>query len=91
MTYQIPNRPRGLRSTDVIRALVEETRLSADDFVLPVFVTEETEPSEISSMPGVFRWPISALRDQIKTWREMGIRAFAFFLRPIPKKRQPGQ
>ena len=87
MTYQLPNRPRRLRSSNAIRALVEETRLTIDDFVLPVFVTEETKPSEISSMPGVFCWPVSGLGDQLRNWREMGIRAFALFPKIDPQKK----
>ena len=87
MTYELPNRPRRLRSTNVIRALVEETQLTTDDFVLPVFVTEESKPSEINSMPGIFRWPVSGLGDQLKKWREMGIRAFALFPKTDPQKK----
>ena len=33
-------RPRRLRRSEAIRALVRETRLSPDDFVYPLFVCE---------------------------------------------------
>ncbi|MEK9773635.1 MAG: porphobilinogen synthase, partial [Opitutae bacterium] len=87
MTYQFPHRPRRLRSNSAIRALVEECRLTPADFVLPVFISYESVPSEITSMPGVFRWPLSHLQDQLKVWREMGIRSFALFPKVDPKKK----
>ena len=79
MKYQIPKRPRRLRSNLAIRDLVEECHLKPTDFVLPVFISDESSPSEISSMPGVFRWPVSQLGNQLEIWRKMGIRAFALF------------
>ena len=52
-------RPRRLRRTATIRALVRETRLSPDDFVYPLFVCEgEGVRREIGSMPGVFNLSI---------------------------------
>lgn len=87
MTYQLPYRPRRLRSSSAIRALVEECQLTASDFVLPVFVTEETSPSEISSMPGVFRWPAVGIEEKVREWRQMGIRAFALFPKIDPQKK----
>ena len=79
MTFQLLNRPRRLRTNSTIRSLVEENCLKASDFVLPVFICEDGNPSEIESMPGVFRWPISDLCDQIKIWHQNGIKAFALF------------
>ena len=91
MTYQFSHRPRRLRESPFIRALLEENILTPSDFVLPVFISDEASPVEIKSMPGVFRWPISFLNDQFKVWTEMGIRAFAFFLKLThPKKIRKG-
>ena len=59
MTYQFSHRPRRLRESPSIRALLEENILTPSDFVLPVFISDEASPVEIKSMPGVFRWPIS--------------------------------
>ena len=87
MTYQLPYRPRRLRSSTAIRDLVEECQLTASDFVLPVFVTEETSPSEITSMPGVFRWPVFGIEEKVREWRQLGIRAFALFPKVDPKKK----
>jgi porphobilinogen synthase len=54
-TLPITRRPRRLRTTEAMRALVRETRLSPENFVLPLFVCEgEGVRREVSSMPGVF-------------------------------------
>ncbi|MDQ1679148.1 MAG: porphobilinogen synthase [Frankiaceae bacterium] len=57
------DRPRRLRATAPLRRLVAETRLSASDFVLPVFVKEGIgEPAPIASMPGVFQHTLDSVR-----------------------------
>ncbi|WP_243030241.1 porphobilinogen synthase [Thermus altitudinis] len=53
-------RPRRLRSP-LLRPLVAEVELSPRHLILPVFVKEEGEPEEVSSMPGVFRHPLAHL------------------------------
>jgi porphobilinogen synthase len=56
-------RPRRLRRTPALRALVAETRLRPRDLVLPVFVKEGlAEPQPISSMPGVVQHTRDSLR-----------------------------
>ena len=53
---QQPHRPRRLRRTPALRALVRETRLSPDNFIYPLFVcTGEAQRREVGSMPGVFQ------------------------------------
>ena len=48
----LPRRPRRLRRTEAIRALVRETRLSPDCFVYPLFVCDgEGVRREVGSMP----------------------------------------
>jgi porphobilinogen synthase len=62
MAYPV-DRPRRLRSSAPLRRLVAETRLSASDFVLPVFVKEGIgEPAPIASMPGVFQHTLDSVR-----------------------------
>jgi porphobilinogen synthase len=52
---KLTRRLRRLRSSPAMRALVRETRLSPDMFVLPLFVCEgEGVRREVGSMPGVF-------------------------------------
>src|SRR5262245_61158145 len=51
----LTRRLRRLRTSATLRALVRETRLSPEQFVLPLFVCEgEGVRREVSSMPGVF-------------------------------------
>jgi porphobilinogen synthase len=57
------DRPRRLRASAPLRRLVAETRLSAADFVLPVFVKEGiTAAAPIASMPGVFQHTLDSVR-----------------------------
>ena len=50
------HRPRRLRRTAAIRALVRETRLSPDNLVYPLFVCPgEGKRREVASMPGVYQ------------------------------------
>ena len=53
---ELLQRPRRVRRTASLRAMVEETVLRPADFIAPLFVVEGKEPpDEIKSMPGVFR------------------------------------
>ena len=55
-------RPRRLRQTAAVRALVAETRLHPADLVLPVFVREgAVEAQPITSMPGVVQHSLDSL------------------------------
>jgi len=55
-------RPRRLRQTAAVRALVAETRLHPADLVLPVFVREgAAEALPITSMPGVVQHSLDSL------------------------------
>jgi len=55
-------RPRRLRQTAAVRALVAETRLHPADLVLPVFVREgASEALPITSMPGVVQHSLDSL------------------------------
>ena len=57
------HRPRRLRSTAAVRALVRENTLRPADFVLPVFIREgATEPRPITSMPGVVQHSMDSLK-----------------------------
>lgn len=49
-------RPRRLRKSASLRAMFEETTLSLNDTVLPIFVEEEIDDYKaIEAMPGVMR------------------------------------
>jgi len=80
------NRMRRMRKTKGIRALFQETRLSASDFVLPLFVVEGLKGSEaIDSMPGVRRHSLTSLIHEAKQAYSLGIPAVLLFGLPKAK------
>lgn len=71
---------RRLRRTPVLRQLVRENHLSADDFILPIFIEEGIqEPVDIVSMPGVQRFPESQLGGELRRLWQLGLRAVILF------------
>ena len=55
-------RPRRLRQSRAVRALVAQTRLHPAELVLPVFILEgATEAQPITSMPGVVQHSLDSL------------------------------
>ena len=63
ITGKYPNlRLRRNRKTDWSRRLVEESTLSANDLILPIFLTNgKNRVQSIKTMPGVFRYSIDKL------------------------------
>ena len=79
-------RMRRLRGTATLRRMVRETRLSADDFILPLFVDHNVSgPEPIPSMPGVERLTIELAVEQAQEARELGIPAVLLFGLPESK------
>jgi porphobilinogen synthase len=77
---QITHRPRRLRRTPAIRSMVQETKLTVDDLIYPLFVMEgENTKVEIASMPGCFRFTLDLLLLEIAEVYELGIKAIAIF------------
>ncbi|MCD8496789.1 MAG: porphobilinogen synthase [Alphaproteobacteria bacterium] len=73
-------RLRRLRSSEAMRALVQENTLSVNDFILPIFVEEDAaERSAISSLPGVFRETEATLPAAVKEAADLGIKAIILF------------
>ncbi len=80
------SRPRRLRRTPALRALARETRLSPDDFVVPLFVRPgQGDQREISSMPGVYQWSLDRLPGEIERLAGLGIPAVILFGIPAAK------
>ncbi|MEB3215613.1 MAG: porphobilinogen synthase [Nostocales cyanobacterium 94392] len=81
-------RPRRLRGNPGLRSMVQETQLTVDDLIYPMFVMEgENQKVEISSMPGCYRYTLDLLIEEIKQVKELGINAIALFpLIPEAKK-----
>ncbi|MFP4098467.1 MAG: porphobilinogen synthase [Alphaproteobacteria bacterium] len=81
-------RPRRLRCAPWIRSLVEENTLSVSDLIWPVFVIDgENERETIHSMPGVYRYTIDLLIEEVKKARDLGIPAIAPFPITAPEKK----
>jgi porphobilinogen synthase len=79
-------RPRRLRSTPALRALVRETELSARDFVLPLFVRPgKGEKRPISSMPGHFQYSVDEVVKAAGEAAKLGVPALILF--GIPDKK----
>lgn len=73
-------RPRRLRTTPVIRALVRETRLTPERLVLPLFVMEgENVEEPIEALPGRARLSLDNTLRECHRARALGIRSFALF------------
>lgn len=67
-------RLRRLRSTDNLRRLLAETRLSPDRFVLPLFVADGIgEEQPLPSLPGHFHWPAERVGMVAKEAEALGI------------------
>ena len=74
-----PIRPRRLRRTDSIRKIVRETKIHAEDFIYPLFVHDKDYKEEIPAMPGIYRWDISGLIEEVFRAWELGIRCIVLF------------
>ena len=72
-------RMRRLRSDDFIRRLVAESRLSADDMVLPLFVHDEKRDTPAPAMPGVLRLSMDGLWRACENALKFDIPAVAVF------------
>ncbi|NDK56493.1 porphobilinogen synthase [Pontibacter fetidus] len=76
----ITRRPRRNRQSEVIRNMVEETTLGLNDFIFPLFIIEgQNKKIEISSMPGINRFSIDTLLEEVNSCVELGVKAFAPF------------
>jgi porphobilinogen synthase len=57
-----------------------ETRLSRDQFILPLFVKEKlADPEPVASMPGVFQWPVNGAVELCRKANDAGIPAVLLF------------
>jgi len=84
---QIVNRPRRLRTTAALRAMVRETELNARDFIYPFFVRHGTGRSEIRSMPGVYQLSVEESVREAEAAVKSGVNAVILF--GIPKEKDP--
>src|SRR5438132_4071301 len=83
---RLTHRPRRLRQTETLRALVRETRLSPDMFVLPLFVCEgEGVRREVPSMPGVFNLSVDEAVKETAAAQADGVKSVLLFGLPDQK------
>ena len=83
------HRPRRLRRTAALRNLVRETKLSADDVILPLFISEKiSERRAITTMPGVFQLSPGEIADEACRVRDAGLEAVILFGIPATKDEQ---
>jgi porphobilinogen synthase len=85
-TLKLTRRMRRLRQSDAMRALVRETRLAPEMFMLPLFVCEgEGVRREVGSMPGVFNLSVDEAVKEVEGARGDGIRSVLLFGLPEHK------
>lgn len=86
---QFPDlRLRRLRRTEKIRSMVRETSLSVNDFIYPLFVIYgKNKKEEIKSMPGIYRYSVDRILEEVDEVVKLGIPAVILF--GIPEKKDP--
>jgi len=82
----LKKRPRRLRRTESVRALVRETVVRAEDLIYPLFVVPDNRPHvEIRSMPGVWHNRVREAVDESLRAFDAGIRSVLLFGLPETK------
>ena len=84
---KLVNRPRRLRASSALRAMVRETVLNARDFIFPLFVRHGQGRSEIRSMPGVYQLSVEEAVREAETAMQLGVNAVILF--GIPREKDP--
>ena len=75
-------RNRRLRVNSTIRSLVQETILSPNDFIVPLFVVEgKGIKDEIPSMPNYYRYSLDLLTNEVKELWQLGLKSVLLFVK----------
>lgn len=75
-------RNRRLRGSKSIRALMRETELTPNDFLVPLFVVEGNGiREEIPSMPNYYRLSLDTLKKEVQELWQMGLCAVLLFVK----------
>jgi porphobilinogen synthase len=86
VTLPLTHRPRRLRRTAALRALVRETRLSPEQLVYPLFVCEGAGVRrEVGSMPGVFQLSVDEAVVEAAAAKADGVAGVLLFGLPAEK------
>ena len=74
------NRNRRLRTSETLRNLIRENTISANDFLVPLFVIEgQNNKQEIQSMPNYFKMSIDLILKEIKLLHALGLKSVLLF------------
>jgi porphobilinogen synthase len=80
------NRPRRLRQNPQLRRMVQETLVTANDLIYPLFAVPGTSVAkEVKSMPGVYQLSIDKIVEEAKEVYDLGIPAVILFGIPEDK------
>ena len=81
-TMYLQRRNRILRRTPAIRAMVAETTLTPNDFIVPLFIDEGKDvKTEIASMPGYYRYSLDHTVKEVKELWSMGLKSVLLFIK----------
>ena len=73
-------RPRRNRQAAGIRDLVQETQVTTNDLIFPLFLLEgHHKKTEVASMPGIFRYTVDLMLPVIERCLKLGIKGFDIF------------
>lgn len=80
ISYNMLQRPRRNRKSEVIRQMVQETHISAANLIFPLFIIDgENQKSEVASMPGIYRYSVDNLLREIESCMKLGLKSFDLF------------
>lgn len=81
-------RMRRLRKNFQIRRILQETRLSPEDLIYPLYIKEELvdgQKEHIDTMPGQYRYSLSDAVDEAKRLEKLGLASVLLFGLPVKK------
>lgn len=86
MDSLLRHRPRRLRHSPALRALVAETHLATSDVIAPLFVRHGSRVRiPITSMPGQYQLSVDTLIDEVQQLTQLGIKGVLLFGIPATK------
>jgi porphobilinogen synthase len=85
------HRLRRLRRGRGLRDAVADVRLTLDDLILPLFVSDGDKPHPVASMPGVSQLPVDDAVNEVRKLADRGLRQFILFgVTPAERKDETG-
>ena len=83
-------RLRRVRNSDWVRRLISENNLSANDLILPIFLTEgKNKKEKIKTMPGIYRYSLDKLSSILDDAEKFKIPMIALFPNTSNHQRDP--